>query len=135
MKDKKTHASKKYVMASVTGAIIAFAIMYWRGIFEAQTAQEVMMTICDGFFVVGLLYAGFGLLLYAAHEGTLDIITYGLRSVLYLFAPFKNRDEGGYYEYKMKKKERRKEVPFFILWIGIVFILISVVFLVLYESI
>lgn len=128
-------ASMKYVMASVTGLILSFAIMYWRGITLAETTQEIMQAVSDGFFVVGFLYVAFGLLFVAAHAGTLDIITYGFRSVIWLFTPFaKNRDEGGYYEYKMKKKEKRKGVPYFLIWVGLVFVALSVLFLVLYYK-
>ncbi len=126
---------KKYVIASVVALILAMLIMYWQGIFEAETTQQIMQAISDGFFIVGFMYFGFGLLFVAAHAGTLDIISYGFRSVIWLFTPFrKTRDEGGYYEYKMKKKEKRKAVPYFLIWIGIALILISVVFLVLYYN-
>ena len=136
MNDNKKKLSKNIVSAVCTGLVLAFAIMYLRGILEAQDAVQVMMALSDGFFVAGLLYTGFGLLVFASHQGVLDIISYGFRSVLYLFMPFKkNRDEGGYYEYKMKKKESRKGVPFFIIWVGLAFILISVIFLVLYYHI
>lgn len=129
------NTSIKYVIASAVGLVLAFAIMFWQGIFEAANVTEVMQAISDGFFIVGFLYLGFGLLFVAAHAGTLDIITYGFRSVIWLFTPFrKNRDEGGYYEYKMKKKEKRKAVPYFLIWIGIALILISVVFLILYYN-
>lgn len=125
----------KYVMASATGLILAFAIMYWQGITLAETTQEIMQTASDGFFVVGLLYVGLGLLFVAAHAGTLDIITYGFRSVIWLFTPFaKSRDEGGFYEYKMKKKEKRKAIPFFLIWVGLAFIALSVLFLILYYN-
>lgn len=128
-------ASMKYVMASATGLILAFAIMYWQGITLAETTQEIMQTASDGFFVVGLLYVGLGLLFVAAHAGTLDIITYGFRSVIWLFTPFaKSRDEGGFYEYKMKKKEKRKAIPFFLIWVGLAFIALSVLFLILYYN-
>ena len=125
----------KYAIASATGLLLAFAIMYWQGIFLAETAQQAMQAVSDGFFVVGFLYVGFGLLFVAAHAGTLDIITYGFRSVIWLFTPFaKNRDEGGFYEYKMKKKEKRKAVPYFLIWIGLAFLAVSIIFLILYYN-
>lgn len=79
----------------------------------------VMWAASDALFVVGFLNFGFGALLWISTTGFFDILGYGFKSLIYLFTPIKkNRDEGGYYEYKMAKKEKRKKVPFEVLWIG-----------------
>lgn len=128
MEEKKHSKLIKYTIASALGAMVAFLIMWWQGIFVSPDTQTVFQRISDGFFVIGVLYVGFGLMFWIASEGILDIVGYGFKSLVYLFTPRRlNRDSGGYYEYKQKKYEERKKkgVPIHILWIGIAFILIA----------
>ena len=87
-----------------------------------------LQALSDGFFVTGLIFTGFGLLLWISTTGVLDIITYGFKSLLYLFTPYqKSKDEGGFYEYKLQKKAKRKEVPFEYLWIGVALVIVSMI--------
>jgi hypothetical protein len=88
--------------------------------------MPVMQAVSDGFFVTGLIFTGFGLLLWISTTGVLDIITYGFKSLLYLFTPYqKSKDEGGFYEYKLEKAAKRKAVPFEYLWLGLGWIVVS----------
>ena len=60
---------------------------------------------------------------------------YGFKSLLWLFTPIqKSRDEGGFYEYKVRQREKRKGVPFHILWIGLALLAISLIFFGLYYA-
>jgi hypothetical protein len=137
MAEKKHNNLLKYTIASGLGAMVAFLIMWWQGIFVSPDLQTVFQRISDGFFVVGVLYVGFGLMFLIAGEGILDILGYGFKSLVYLFTPRRlNRDSGGYYEYKQKKYEERKKkgVPTYLLWIGIAFILIAVACFIAYSN-
>ncbi|MBQ8409065.1 MAG: DUF3899 domain-containing protein [Clostridia bacterium] len=138
MEDKKKNKLISYVVASAMGAMAAFGIMYWRGIFDATDIDTVLAFISDGFFVVGLLYTGFGVMFYIVNEGILDIIGFGFKSLVYLFTPRRlDREAGGYYEYKIRKKEERAQKPvhFHILWIGVAFILIALLALAVYYMV
>ena len=91
-----------------------------------QIQMPVIQAVSDGFFVAGLMFTGFGLLLWISTTGVLDIITYGFKSLLYLFTPYqKSKDEGGFYEYKLEKRAKRKSVPFEYLWLGLGWIVVS----------
>lgn len=131
MSDNKRTALK-YAVPILVGLVLSFAVMYWRGLFSETELYYIYMYISDGFFVTAAIYVGYGLLLLVSFEGALDIIGYGFKSLLYLFTPAKrNRDEGGYYEYKVRRKGKRKAVPFHILWIGIGFLVPAIIFAVL----
>ncbi len=136
---KKTNSNFfKYGIATAVAAAVAFGIMCWRGIFAATNPTGVISAISDGFFAAGLLYTGFGLMCCIINEGVLDIIGFGFRSLLCLFTPRRiERDEGGYYEYKIRKKEERakKALPSHLIWIGVAFMLISGMFLFIYYKI
>ena len=106
----------KYLIPSAVGALLSFLIMRYRGLFSSPTLAGKVMAVSDGFFVTAVLYVGFGLLLLVAQSGFYDIFTYGFKSLIYLFTPMKrNRAEGGFYEYKIRQKEKRKAVPLEIL--------------------
>ncbi len=88
----------------------------------------VIWAVSDALFVVGLINFGFGALLWISTTGFFDILAYGFKSLIYLFTPIKkNRDEGGYYEYKVAKKEKRKKVPFEVLWIGAAMLIAGII--------
>lgn len=124
----------KYATALATALVIAAAVFYLRGGFSEPNQNEVIKYLSDAFFVPAVLYVGFGLLCVAAGEGVLDIIGYGFQSLLYLFTPArKDRAVGGYYEYKVRKKEKRKPVPVHVLHIGILLLLPALIFSVLYS--
>ena len=88
-----------------------------------------MQALSDGCFIVGLFCTGMGILMWISTTGVLDMIGYGFKSLLYLFTPMqKDRDEGGFYEYKLQKKQKKKGVPFEYLWLGIGMIVLSFIF-------
>jgi hypothetical protein len=123
----------KYGVTATVGAILAFGVMWGRGVFAATTAEKALSCISDGFFVVGLIFAGIGLLLAISSTGIFDMLGYAFKSLIYLFTPMTiDRSQGGFYEYKMRKKEQRRAVPLYILWVGIAFIVIALVILGVY---
>ena len=54
MKEFKTKKLLKYVIASVIGAVAAFAIAYYRS--ETAPAGNTLSFISDGLFVVGFFH-------------------------------------------------------------------------------
>ncbi len=122
----------KYGIPFLIGLAASALIMWGRGAFSAEKMTDVYKYISDGFFVISMLYIGFGLLLFAASEGILDIIGYGFKSLIYLFSPVKkDKAVGGYYEYKVKQAEKRKAVPYHIIIIGVIFLIPTIVFAIL----
>ena len=106
MDKKKDLRWIKYVVSISVGLIVSFLIAIWRGLFSSVDANDVFSALVDGTFVVGILLTGVGLLILVMNTGTLDIIGFGFRSVLYLFTPFGNfRERQDYYDYKQKKQE------------------------------
>ncbi len=137
MKEKNnSKALLKYGITAGIGAIIAFGIMWSRGIFASQNVESVMACISDGFFVVGLLFAGIGLLLVISSTGLFDMMGYAFKSLIYLFTPRTiDRSRGDFYEYKMRKKEQRRAVPLHILWVGIAYVVLALILLGVYYAV
>ena len=135
MNEKSRQFLIKYAPPTVAGIVVSIAIAYWRDGFGGLGAAKTCMAFSDGFFIASVLYIGFGLLLWVSSTGVLDIMGYGFKSLLWLFTPIqKSRDEGGFYEYKVRQREKRKGVPFHILWIGLALLAISLIFFGLYYA-
>lgn len=121
--------SKKYVIQLVIGLLIAFVIMWQRGLFAAESAADKVLIICDGFTVVAFVYLCMGALLWVSSTGTLDIFSYALKKGVNALIPGRVFDDlGGYYEYKVSKDEKRKGFrEHSTLILGFLFLAVSIV--------
>ena len=89
--------------------------------------------LSDGFFVVGVVYTGIGILIWISTTGFFDIMGYGLHSLWVLFTPFKRPQEHeSYYDYKQVRDSKRGKPRYRLLAEGVVCILLSLLFLWLY---
>lgn len=132
MDENKKKKIIKLAVSIGTALIAAVIVFVWRlnnPPFDMEK-MPVMQALSDGFFAVGIVLVGFGALMWVSTTGVLDIITYGFKSLIYLFTPFqKERGTGGFYEYKLEKKAKRKAVPFESLWIGLGMLVLSFIFM------
>ena len=126
---------KDYVIVSCIGLAVAFGIMALKGIFEMTDAKNVLHTVCDGFFIAGVILAGMAGLSYCGNEGTFDMLFFGVKQVFRTFSQrdlSKNRQT--FYDYRKQRMENQKPVVY-ILIIGLVHILIAGIILLIYNSI
>lgn len=92
--------------------------------------KEMMRYFTDSFFAVGVICAGFGLLVFASNGGAFDIIVYGVARFFSLFKKKPNDVKYvTYYDYHIAKAERKKTEFLFLIIVGLVFIGISMIFL------
>lgn len=115
------------LVADIALAVVVAVYRYNNPPAELESIP-VLWAASDALFVVGFLNFGIGALIWISTTGFFDILAYGLKSVIYLFTPIKkDMSKGGYYEYKMEKKEKRKKVPFETLWIGLAMLVAGIV--------
>ena len=129
--DLKKKKIIKWLIAVLVVVGGAMALFVWRlnNYPSDMEFMPVMQALSDGFFIIGMICTGFGLIMWISTTGVLDIISYGFKSILYLFTPLtKEKDEGGFYEYKLEKQAKRKEVPFEYLWLGVGALVFSIIF-------
>lgn len=101
---------KKYIIQIVIGLALAAAVMFARGVAEAENTAEVLLAVGDGFTVTALLFLSFGGLFWVATTGIFDIFGYALRKGAHALIPGMIHDSlGGFYDYKMNKAENRKK--------------------------
>lgn len=128
---KKSKRAMPYWICIAIGALIFAGVASMRSIWTLSEREEILSGLCDALFVPGALLTCVGLLTFTAREGVLDIISYGFRNLLVLFAPGKHKHQH-YYDYKMAKEANRGKGTHAPLMVGLVFILLAGVCLIFY---
>lgn len=120
--------NSRFWAQAIAGLMLAFVVMCARGVFEKTKPAEILMAVGDGFTVVAFLYLGFGALMWVSFTGWFDIFSFAIKRGAHAIMPNVFAEEqGGYYEYKVKKAEKRKAFGEYVtLKLGAVFLSISV---------
>lgn len=126
----------KRIVLLVVDLAIAGAIAYGR--FQNPPTLDgsisIFHALSDGFFVVGFLNFGLSLLVLISATGFFDIFGFAFKAFLNFFIPRSILErEDNYYEYKVKKAEKRKQTVTFraMLVIGVAMMLLGILFNVL----
>ena len=131
MDDNKKKWIKRAIVLAVDFALaLLIAFSRYNG-HPADYDVSVVYALADGFFVIGFLNFSFGVLIRISTTGFFDIFSYNAKAILNFFIPrFVQKDEGGYYEYKARKAEKRKSGSIMreLIWIGLGLLLIALVF-------
>lgn len=132
MKKTKWKAIARGTLAAVELALAA-AVAHLRGFELSQTLTLNARYLSDGFFVIGMLATGMGLLVWVSTTGFFDIMAYGFKSLLVLFTPLRKPQEHiSYYDYKMGKEGKRAKPRYELLFSGLACLLLSGLFLAIY---
>lgn len=122
----------RYLLTIFIGLLIFLAIISMKGIFNKTNATDIMHILTDATFIPGLLLFGFGLLVFSYNAGTFDTIVYGFKMFIGKF--FRRLPERKYktlYEYRQAVHEEKSTFGHLI-FVGLAFIVISLVFLCIY---
>ncbi len=137
MKDAKKSVVKYLVTIGISFAASLF-IMWLRDIGAADTLATQYKILADAFTVPGVILVCFSGIMWVASDGFFDSLGYAFSRVGGMFIPFLRSKHETYYDYKQRKGEKRDEKGnsfWYLFFVGIGFILVSVVFVVLYETV
>ena len=121
-------ALKRYLIALAVGFGIAAYILWLRDIFGQTETAMIFHILCDAFFVPGVLLVCFGLLIFSTNEGTVDGMTYAVKSFVNMFRKKSLKKYDSYYDYKASRKNRDTKFAYLI-FCGLFFIAVSAVML------
>ena len=124
-----------WVIQAVIAAAIAWGAAVARGLNADANAAWICRYLCDGLFVSGVMFTGFGLLLWVSGTGFFDIFSYALSSTLVLFSLLRRPEEHKhFFEYKMEKEAKRegKGWPRSVLVIGLICLALSIALMMIY---
>ncbi len=125
----------KYAIAIAIGAGMAFAVLGLRGWSTAATETERIRCLADAFTVPGVILSLVAVLVWLGNEGSFLGITYlGSRIVRALVPMGKTFERHETYrDYVARKREKGGVKGYaFLLWVGLAFLAVAVVFTVLF---
>lgn len=120
-----------YAVTVVIALIGIMAIALRQGLSASQPFRENCRDLSDGFFVVGMLLTGSGILSRIATTGFFDIFGFGMRTLLSHFVP-KMQSEEKYFDYKMSREDKRKRPSSAVLHVGLACLAASMILVWLY---
>ena len=124
----------RYSITFWVGLIIALVIMLSKSIFSQDNAKNVHHILTDAFFVPGVVICGYGLLVMASNGGTFDMLVYGVKRLFSLFQKDINKVKyKTFYDYRVAKQETKNPFGYLVI-VGLIFIGVSMVFLILYYQ-
>ena len=126
---------KKYLRYYVTagiGLIVAALIIFGKGAFSQKEIKETYKIIADGFFVPGILFVCFGLLIFSSNEGTFDMLAFGVKWLKNTFKKNMPRMES-FYDFKEARHEKSKSFGYICI-VGLFFVAISALFAYFYMK-
>lgn len=132
---KQSRRALPYLIAAGVGLAMSAAVLWGCGGFAQPDTRTMYIVLSDAFFVPGIMLVGFGILMFVSYEGFFDSLSYSVRQVFTTVFFFFRKDERypQYYDYKMKRAQRRKK-PGHAVWItGVGFLLLAGVFTLLTE--
>ena len=135
MSDNKKRWIKRLIIIAIASILAIWVTVSRYNTIVEGTRVSAFHAVSDGLFVSGILNFGFGALIWISTTGFFDIFTYSAKAILYFFFPRSWMErmgmtpKGDFYEYKVKKQEKRKDplLPMETLFLGIGFILVSLV--------
>ena len=125
----------KYAITLAVGLLIALAVSFVRSLYWLTNAKDIIMTICDCFTVAGAVLVCFGLLIFCSNGGTFDMLSFGMLKVVGLFKrnPGKE-DRQTFHEYREAKQGNKRSFGY-IVFCGLFYCAVAVVFLIIYYNI
>lgn len=131
----KAIKAKKLLVCFAVGAVIALALLFAKGVFDAQDAKDTVRIVCDAFFAAGAILLVAGALVWTFDNGITDGLTYSARTMLNLRKKdYENNERESYSAYRERKHKNKGTVKEFLISGG-VYLVVSVVLLLVYNNI
>ena len=123
----------KYSICIVFNISICITCLFLRNFqtLEAGT-KEFYRAWCDSFTISGLLSVLFTVLIFLVNQGSLTALGYMLKRLVKSLIPFSKKDNLTFYEYQQSRKKLSGYLC--LLWVGLVFFAVGMVFLVLFYN-
>lgn len=126
---------RKYLTSVIIGLLIALLVLQSKNTFSHKEIILIYQDLSDAFFVSGILILLFGLMVVVTNEHVFDIAVYGSKVLFNSVMRRGNRKiANSYIEYRLLQDEKGKASYFYSIIVGLLFIAISIIFLLLFNS-
>ncbi len=126
----------RYAVCVAIATAIVFGVLAINNVFSQTELSQIYKILCDAFFVSGILFILFGALFFLSDEGAFDGIGWALKSALRAIFPFVGTKEAETYKsYRDRKHSKGKTKGYScIFFTGLVYLAISIVFMILFNN-
>ncbi len=134
MEKEKKSLLIKYGICFGVASFITFIVFWIKGFFTDSIGVNIQI-LSDGFFVSGILLTMFAGMLFISSEGALIGISFVLRNIVQAFMPMGRKNHEFYAQYRERKlaeKHVKSSSDHCILFTGLFFLAISVIFTVIW---
>ena len=132
MNEKLLSYLKKYLAAFGAMGLVTGLILTLRELSKATDVAERYRILADSFTTPSIIIVMVGLLVWVAGEGTFDMISYGLGRGINSIIPFRQQKDETFYDYKMRKKDKRIKGYSFLFISGGIYFIPALIFNILY---
>lgn len=129
----KLNIIKCAVTAAVAGGV-AFTVAILNDIGNSPSVSESYRILSNAFTVPGVILIMIGVLLYISSTGAFDALSYGLGRFARSLIPGAQYKDEKFYDYKMRKNEKRASGYSCVFFVGAAFTLVAILFLILYYT-
>lgn len=124
------------IVVLLIGLLIAYSMCSSSDAFS-QSKPEMMKILSNAFLLPGVIFVGLGSLIFVSNFGYFNLFDFGFKQLFSHFGSKEKRKEfrekyPDYYTYNKEKQKERAQYTF-ILFPGIFFILLAVLFTVLFS--
>lgn len=137
MQKEKKALLTKYGICFGVASLITVGVFAIRGFFTPDVDVNLQI-LSDGFFVSGIMLTLYAGMLFISGEGALIGISFVLRNIVQAFVPMGRKNHEFYRDYRERKlaekKAKRQSGDHCILFTGLFFLAISVIFTVIWYT-
>lgn len=134
-KDSRKAQRRVNLVASLLALALSIGIALNRGLSTALELYANCRILSDAFFISGIFFGGIGALVAISTTGFFDMFAYAFKSLPMLFSFLrKPKDHPTFFDYKTAKAEKREQVQYGLLIIGLVCIAVSLLALAGYYN-
>ena len=126
-----------YISSIIAQSIITVYILWDKNIMGQTDIAEIYKILCDAFFVPGILFTCLGVIIEVSNSGFFNIFSYSMRLFFDSFTKsrtFRSEYET-YFDYTVMKTNKEKVTTSYILFTGLLFIGIGVIFNLLFYKV
>ena len=127
MEEQKQKKLASYITSLVFALVIFFVgTAAWK-LFAQTDPLTIVKILSDCFFLPGVLLVGMALIGWVASKGTFDIFGYSFHGLIGLFKSESYYKNESFYDYRVKKDEKRKPFNKEMLLVGLVFLILGII--------
>ena len=134
MKKISVESIIKYVITIAVGLLLSYYVMVVNDFANVKDEVVRLKLLADCFTVPGVILIMVSIFCWLSSKGAMDGISYAIKGLGSLIPGLK-KDPEKYYDYVMRKREKRKGGYGFLAIVGFGFLMVSIVFIVKFYQV